>query len=44
MKINPFKPLAPGSGLYEGNYFRIGLGRDNFKGILLELEGYLAKL
>jgi len=29
---------------YKGNYFRIGLGRDNFKNILLELEDYLAKI
>ena len=29
---------------YKGNYFRIGLGRDNFKDILLELEEYLAIL
>ena len=29
---------------YEGNYFRVGLGRDNFKNILLELEDYLAKI
>lgn len=29
---------------YEGNYFRIGLGRDNFKDILNELEEYVAKL
>lgn len=29
---------------YEGNYFRIGLGRDNFKEILLELEEYVAEL
>ena len=29
---------------YAGNYFRIGLGRDNFKEILNVLEGYVAKL
>lgn len=29
---------------YSGNYFRIGLGRDNFKEILNELEEYLTKL
>ncbi len=29
---------------YDGNYFRIGLGRDNFKNILGELEDYLAKI
>ncbi len=29
---------------YEGNYFRIGLGRDNFKEILSELEDYVIRL
>ena len=29
---------------YEGNYFRVGLGRDNFKEIFNELEDYVAKL
>jgi len=29
---------------YEGNYFRVGLGRDNFKEIIHELEDYVIKL
>ena len=29
---------------YEGNYFRIGLGRENFKEILSELEEYITAL
>ncbi len=29
---------------YKGNYFRIGLGRGNFKTILNELEDYVKDL
>ncbi len=29
---------------YKGNYFRIGLGRDNFKAILSELESFVIEL